>query len=205
MLGRAWFWNRIARKYARDEIADQASYERKLAATRARLTPEAVVLELGCGTGTTAVYHAPVVAHIDAVDISSGMLEIARGRAAEAGVTNITFHEADVERFEAKPESYDMVMLHSVLHLLDDPAAMVTRAAGFLKPGGWLVTSTTSLAEDGLGTIRLVLMPLTLAGLRLTKFTSDELREMIRSAGLEIDEDWKPGPRKATFIVARKP
>lgn len=207
MFGRAWFWNRIAEKYARDTIADEASYQRKIEATRARMTPASVVVEFGCGTGTTAVAHAPFVARIDAVDIAENMLAIGRSRAAEAGVENVTFHRATVEGFEAAPQSYDMVMMHSLLHLLDDPAGAVAKAAGLLKPGGWLVSSTALIGEDGMGRIRLAMLPLSLVGVlpRLSTFTGEGLLAMHRAAGLEVVEHWKPGPRKAMFVVARKP
>lgn len=203
----AWFWDRIARRYAASPVPDAASYARKIEATRARLTPVSNVLELGCGTGTTAIAHAPHVAHVDAVDFSGSMLAIARERAAAADVDNVTFHQGRVEDFAAPPGSYDMVMMHSVLHLLDDPAAAVAKAHGFLKPGGWFVSSTTATGEDGLGLVRLALMPASAFGLmpRLGALTGEGLRAMIGEAGFEIVEDWKPGPRRAIFIVARKP
>lgn len=206
MPRRDWFWNAIARRYARMPVPDGASYDRKLEATRARLTPDSRVLEFGCGTGTTATRHAPHAAHVDAVDFAPEMLAIARSRAAGAGVENVSFHEATVEEFEAPPESYDMVMMHSLLHLLDDPAAAVAKAARLLRPGGWFVTSTTAIGEDGLPLMRLVLLPASALGLlpRFTPFTGDALRGMIRGAGFEIVEDWKPAPRRAVFIVARK-
>jgi len=206
MPGRNWFWNAIARRYARMPVPDGASYDRKLEATRARLTPESRVLEFGCGTGTTATRHAPHAGHVDAVDFAPEMIAIARSRAAEAGVANISFHEATVEGFEAPAESYDMVMMHSLLHLLDDPRAAVEKAASLLKPGGWFVTSTIALGEDGLPLMRLLLLPASALGLlpRFTPFSGEALCGMIRGAGFEIVEDWKPAPRRARFIVARK-
>lgn len=57
----ARFWDRIARKYASDPIKDTAGYERTLARTRELLTHTDTVLEIGCGTGTTALKLAPSV------------------------------------------------------------------------------------------------------------------------------------------------
>ena len=51
----ARFWDRISEKYARHAIADQGGYERTLDRTRVLLKPDDRVLELGCGTGTTAL------------------------------------------------------------------------------------------------------------------------------------------------------
>ena len=71
------FWDRIARKYAQDPIADQTSYEHKLEKTRAHFTPGSRVLEYGCGTGSTAILHAPHVREIVATDLSDEMIAIA--------------------------------------------------------------------------------------------------------------------------------
>lgn len=51
----ARFWNRVARRYARAKIGDPQGYERSLERTRALLGPGDRVLELGCGTGMTAL------------------------------------------------------------------------------------------------------------------------------------------------------
>ena len=64
------FWDKIAEKYAKRPIADEAAYQRKLAVTRDYFRPDMEVLEFGCGTGTTAINHAPYVKHIRATDIS---------------------------------------------------------------------------------------------------------------------------------------
>jgi len=132
------FWNRIARRYARSPIADEASYERKLAMTREFLGPDVEAFEFGCGTGSTAIAHAPHVRHLRAVDFSEKMIEIARGRAAEAGADNVTFEVGDIEALDVAEAHYDVVLALSVLHLLDDRDAALTRAATWLKPGGVL-------------------------------------------------------------------
>ena len=49
----ALMFNLMARRYARQPIADQASYEKKLEITRRYLSPESEVFEFGCGTGST--------------------------------------------------------------------------------------------------------------------------------------------------------
>lgn len=55
------FWDRMANKYARQPIADEAAYQHKLDVTRQHFTPQSKVLEFGCGTGSTALLHAPHV------------------------------------------------------------------------------------------------------------------------------------------------
>ena len=55
------------------------------------------VLEFGCGTGSTALAHAPFVRHILATDISEKMLEIARAKAADGSVHNVTFQQGTLD------------------------------------------------------------------------------------------------------------
>lgn len=76
------FWDFIATRYARQPVPDEAVYQRKLEITRGVLEPHHEVLELGCGTGSTAIAHAPHVRQVRAVDISPRMLDIARRKAA---------------------------------------------------------------------------------------------------------------------------
>ena len=94
----AQFWDRIARKYATDPIADIAGYERTLERTRHYLRSTRSSFEFGCGTGTTALKLAPSVGRIIATDISDEMIAIAREKAKAEGCTNATFEVARPER-----------------------------------------------------------------------------------------------------------
>ncbi len=200
------FWDRIAAKYARAPVRDEASYARKLEMTRAYLSPTAQVLEIGCGTGSTAIAQAPHAGHIRATDLSEEMLGFAREKARAAGVANLSFERAAVEEIAAEDGAYDMVMAHSLLHLLDDRDAAIARAWRWLKPGGVLVSSTMCLAE-GFGVLRYVLPAARALGQvpKVAFFTAEALEESHRRAGFEIAERWRPARRKALFLVARKP
>src|SRR5215217_1657238 len=63
-MGEDRFWDNLAERYARQPIADEAAYQTKLDITRSYLHPDMAVLEFGCGTGSTALQHAPHVRHI---------------------------------------------------------------------------------------------------------------------------------------------
>lgn len=202
------FWDRIAEKYARRPVDDQASYQRKLALTREHLTPEMSVLEFGCGTGTTAIHHAPAVAHVEAVDFSAEMIAICRRKAAAANVGNVTFRQAAIEDIPPPSDpadGYDVVMGHSILHLVADLDAVIRRVHDLLKPGGYFVSSTTCL-NDGYGFVR-YLAPIGQAIGKLPLlnfFTQDGLVATLERTGFAIEHRWQPAPRKAVFIVARK-
>ena len=54
----AGFWNRMAARYARQPVADDAAYQHTLAMTHEHLHPEMTWLAFGCGTGSTALLHS---------------------------------------------------------------------------------------------------------------------------------------------------
>ncbi|MEX5728009.1 ubiquinone/menaquinone biosynthesis C-methylase UbiE [Rhodovulum iodosum] len=201
----ARFWDRLAERYAKMPLRDPEGYERRLAMTRAHLSPDATVLEVGCGTGTTALNHAPHAGNIRAVDFSGKMIEIACPKAAEAGVENVDFQQCSVEDLGAAPESFDMVMAHSLLHLLPDRRAALARFHALLKPGGTFVSSTYCIAGAP-PHVRALLRVAGLAGVlpRMTFLEAGALKAELADAGFEIEEDWHPGPLKPLFIVARK-
>ena len=200
------FWDKVADKYSRKPIADEAAYRTKLEITREYLRPDMQVFEFGCGTGSTAILHAPYVEHIHAVDISKNMLEIARSKADKEGIRNISCEQSDIDSFDAAPESYDAVLGLSILHLLDDRRAAIGKVHKMLKPGGVFVSSTVCIGEM-MALLKFILP----AGhfLRLLPlvriFTVQELVDSLIEAGFEIERQWQPGKSKAVFVVARKP
>lgn len=200
------FWDRLADRYHRQPIADEEAYRRKIEVTRSYFRPDMEILEFGCGTGGTAVLHAPHVKHIRAIDFSDRMLEIARERARTAGVDNVTFEKADITALSVPEASYDMVLGLSVLHLLKDPEAVMVKVYRMLKPGGLFVTSTACLGDimpmmKILGPIGRALGKLP----RLNVMTQDELISKFSAAGFEIAHRWHPGRDKAVFVIGRKP
>lgn len=208
-MPRALFWNLIAKRYARTPIRDVESYEEKIRLTRERLRPDSRVLELGCGTGTTALRHAPHVARVLGIDFSPRMIEIARERAGAAGVPNVGFEVDDVTRLDFPSGSWDMVMAHSLLHLLDDRADLLRRVHDWLTPGGVLVTNTACLA-DGPRWLRYAAPVGNALGLfpNVKVVSADAIARDTIDAGFDIAHRWHPHahtkPGFVAFIVATK-
>ena len=202
---RARFWDRIAAKYSRQPVADEEAYQHKLAVTREYFDPEMSVLEFGCGTGTTAISHAPYVKHIRATDISENMIDIARDKAHAAGVKNVTFECVGVEEISVVDESYDVIMGHSILHLVEDREAVIAQVRRWLKPGGVFVSSTACLG-DKMAWFRLIAPIGRVLGFfpLVRVFKGEELVRAMRDAGFQIEYEWRPEKAIALFIVARK-
>ena len=117
---KARFWDRIARKYAADPIADVAGYETTLQRVLALLPPGQDVLEIGCGTGTTAVRLAPFTRSLLATDVSQQMITIAREKLAAQPVPQLSFAVADADAQVFGQNAWDAVLAFNMLHLVSD-------------------------------------------------------------------------------------
>ena len=199
------FWDKIAERYSKRPVGDEAAYRKKLQITREYLRPDMDVMEFGCGTGSTAIIHAPYVKHIQAIDISSKMLEIAHGKADASEVGNITFQRSSIDDFDVPDQTFDAVLGLSILHLLDDMDGAIAKVHKMLRPGGIFVSSTACIA-DTMKFFKVIapigkffgLMPL------VKVFTAKELEDSLTTAGFEIDRQWQSGKGKSVFIVAKK-
>ena len=201
----AKFWDRIAERYSKRPVADEVAYQKKLQVTREYFRPDMEVLEFGCGTGSTAITHAPYVKHIHAIDMSSKMIEIAQAKADAGNIENITFENSNIDDFSLPGQTLDAVLGLSILHLLDNKAEVIARVHKMLKPGGIFVTSTACIG-DTMKFLKFVAPLGRFLGLiPLVKvFTTRELLASLTDAGFEIDYQWQPGKNKAVFIVAKK-
>lgn len=198
------FWDRAAPAYSKRLIADTESYARKLAATQALMRPDMKVLEFGCGTGSTALEHAPHVAHIDATDVSAAMIDIGRQKARRAGIGNVRFLQSGLEEFETD-SGYDMVLALNLLHLLPDRAAALAKIHQLLKPGGYFISSTACLC-DRMWFMRPVISVMQWFGKApyVSFVAANNVLRETAEAGFEEQEHWTHGRENSLFLIARK-
>jgi ubiquinone/menaquinone biosynthesis C-methylase UbiE len=208
----ARFWDRSARRYAADPIKDMEGYERTLDRTRHYLRATDTVLELGCGTGTTALKLAPYVSRMVATDLSGEMIAIAREKAAAQACGNAEFAVATPEcTADGVPwpdGSFDAVLAFNLWHLVADRTSALAHVHRVLKPGGLFVSKTPCLAEMN-PLIRLALPVAQLVGKApyVAIFSATALEREIEAAGFAIIERARHGSGRKDariFIVARK-
>ncbi len=204
------FWNKIAEKYARTPIEDVPAYEYSLERTKSYLTEKDHVLELGCGTGSTALTLAPNVKKITASDLADNMIRIAKDKAREQQVDNVEFVVADVFSPAINQTPYDVVMALNLIHLLKDTKAVMQRAHEQVKPGGLFISKTVLRPGKNAKLkfkIMLMVLPLLqwLGKAPFVKFMeTPELEGHVMEAGFEIIETGNY-PATSRYIVARKP
>ncbi len=99
------------------------------------------VLDIGCGAGQTtldAARQAPA-GSVLGVDLSDQLLEVARQRAAAAGVTNVSFLQADAQIQPFEPASFDVAISRTGAMFFGDHGAAFANVRAALRAGGRLV------------------------------------------------------------------
>ncbi|OUR95776.1 hypothetical protein A9Q84_14840 [Halobacteriovorax marinus] len=204
MKDESLFWNNMAQKYAAKAVPSQEIYEEKLNLTRDLFKADMKVLEIGCGTGTTSLIHAPNVAHITGSDFSAEMIKIAKDKAKTKKVTNVKFIQESVQEMDYPENKFDVIMAHSILHLLEDKKETLDKIYKSLKPGGYFVTTTGCI-----GGIFKIFKPLWYIGFKLGKlpylgfFTKTDFTSLVRESGFTIESVWSP-TKVDLFLIAKK-
>lgn len=203
----AKFWDRIALNYSKQPIADEHAYQKKLEISRQYFAQDARVFEFGCGTGSTAIAHSPYVKHILATDISSKMIEIAQQKAEANNIKNIEFKVAAIDEVDAHKNPCDVIMGHSILHLLENETEVIKKIYTMLKKDGVFISNSMCLGDSLMFRGIAILMSLvSWTGLlpKVNVFTSETLFAVLEDAGFKIDYKWQPKSNGAIFIVAKK-
>src|SRR5689334_20189630 len=126
-------WDKIRKLHVADAAVEEA--------IRAALAgpPFRALLDLGTGTGRMLEMFGPQIERGLGIDLSLDMLLLARDRLERAGLRNCSVRQGDIYDLPLAKDSFDVVIIHQVLHFLDDGARAIREAARVLRPGGRLV------------------------------------------------------------------
>jgi ubiquinone/menaquinone biosynthesis C-methylase UbiE len=181
------FWDLISARYAASPISDIAAYETKIEKIKAYLSPEDVVLDIGCGTGTQCGDLAGHVKQVTGIDISRKLLAIAEQRRAERKLDNVAFLQTSLFDGRFQPASFDIVMAFYVLHFFEDIDAVFQRIHDLLKPDGLFISETSCLGAKSKMSGKL----LRLAGQlglvpRINLLTTRQIEQAMERAGFSL-------------------
>ena len=177
-------YQRIARFYDLMEVLP----ERRFAPWRERLwslVSGPRVLEVGVGTGKNMPYYPPGV-HVTGVDLTPGMLEQARKRAAALGL-DVELHLGDAQSLEFEDDSFDSAVATCVFCSVPDPVLGLKELRRVVRPGGQIILLDHVRSEKPLlGRLMDILNPLVvrITGANINRRTV----ENVRKAGLEIED-----------------
>jgi ubiquinone/menaquinone biosynthesis C-methylase UbiE/DNA-binding transcriptional ArsR family regulator len=126
-------WDRIRKLHVTDAAVEGA--------IRAALDdkPFRSLLDLGTGTGRMLEMFGQTIERGLGLDLSLDMLLLARDRLERAGLKNCSVRQGDIYDLPLADDAFDVVILHQVLHFLDDGARAIREAARVLRPGGRLL------------------------------------------------------------------
>jgi SAM-dependent methyltransferase len=176
----------------------------------AELHPGEVVLDLGSGGGIDVLLSARRVGPSGkayGLDMTEGMLELARRNQREAKVENVEFIEGTIEDVPLPDDSVDVVISNCVINLSGDKPRVLREAARVLRPGGRFAVSDVIADPDMDEGTRRDMRKWT--GCIAGALTEDEFRRELHAAGFEdvsIRETHRVHEQAASAIVhARLP
>jgi ArsR family transcriptional regulator len=132
------YFSRVAEEWDRLRALhySEADIEKAVLAA-AGAGPFDLVVDFGTGTGRMLALFAPRARRVEGIDLSHQMLTVARSKLETA--PNASVRQGDATASPYPDSSASLVIIHQVLHFLDDPARALKEAARVLKPGGRLV------------------------------------------------------------------
>ncbi|KAK3349650.1 methylase [Lasiosphaeria hispida] len=214
------FWDKTSLKYSQSPISDQAGYQRTLDKTITLLKPDHAAVELGCGTGSTAIQLSRHVRSFLGTDISSGMIDVANkkisapesstGDGGKEEIQGLAFRVATAEELVSATEKFNVVLGFNYLHLVRDMPGTLKSVNTLLVPGGLFISKTPCIRDMTFGPVLLPVISLArVVGLApsVAGFTAGELNKQIEAAGFEVLETEYHASGKGDtrpFIVARK-
>ena len=166
------------------------------------------VLELGCGTGTTALRLAGNVQDYLATDISAGMIAIANEKHAASPIPVLAFRTATVEALTPDTAQFNAVLGFNYLHLVRDLSGTLRRIHALLAAEGFFISKTPCVGDMN-PLIRFALPVMHAIGKApyAGVFRASDLSQHISAAGFDIlaaENHATKGNDNRPYIVARK-
>lgn len=149
------------------------------------------LLDLGCGAGHTSLFFAPLVAEVHALDLSVPMMAQGERLAAERGLTNILWHQAEAESLPFPDAHFDIVTSRQSAHHYEDLERAIAEVGRVLRPGGRFVVVDCVAPENHAGDTFLNTFEILRDSSHVRDHRVSDWCRMLEHSGLQP----QPGPR----------
>lgn len=124
----------VVNQHAQRTAEDCAAFARHV------ISPDAQILDVGCGPASITVGLArwALRGHVTGIEVGDAILATAASTVAEAGVDNVTLDAESVYELTYDDDSFDVAYAHQVLQHLSDPVAAIREMERVVRPGGWV-------------------------------------------------------------------
>ncbi|USG60088.1 class I SAM-dependent methyltransferase [Sneathiella marina] len=204
------FWDKSADNYDRTEERFEHIHQTSRECAKRHLKESDVVLDYGCGTGTTACELASHVREIQGIDIAGRMIELSKEKAAANGIGNVSFAQADIFDEGYSKGSFDVILAFNMLHTVPDPQRVVRRAHELLKPEGSFISVTPCLRDKmslivsaQIQLVRL-LCRLGIIPVPIRRLQNSDLDELVSGGDFQAAETQKIFSGASSYFIAAK-
>lgn len=205
------FWDTASKNYDKTEERFEYIHSKSRENTKKYLKDSDIVLDYGCGTGTTSCELANHVKEIHAIDISSKMIDIAKEKAVVGKVENINFLQTDIFDKRYNNESFDTILAFNMLHTVSNPQYVTQRIYGLLKPEGLFISITPCLRDKMSFLVNVqiqfvrMLCKIGIIPIPIRRLKSSELDDLMANGNFQtIDTQKIYKGASSYFIVAKK-
>lgn len=165
----------------RDLYVGEAAVERAMLDMLVGEGPIGRLLDIGTGTGRILELLAPHSEQSVGLDLDHDMLQLARAALGEAQLSRAAVRHGDLHRPPFEAGSFDVAVMHHVLHLLDSPGGAISDAARLLRPGGRMLVA--DFAPHELEQLR------SLHGHRCLGISDKDMLGWAIRAGLDVEDE----------------
>lgn len=185
MISELTYWNNDAANYDVRAKKSHKAYQTILSFIKNEISTDMDILDMGTGTGEIPIGICSNTKSINAIDFSPEMIRIARKKADKKGIKNISFLVEDGNQLNFEDNSFDVILIINLLHIVPEPENIINEAKRLIKKDGRIIV-VTFLNDENLKSILISYVMKSKGHPITTPFNSNTICEFITKHSLKI-------------------